>query len=96
MNSVHQFGEDREEDGSVKQRSSFDVAKEYVKAKIVQRVSLTLSFWYSEAGTDPAGESDYTRSQDYSSCSPRFRFHKDEKYHDYQGEGDCKRERGSV
>lgn len=42
MNSVHQFGEDREEDGSVKQRSSLDVAKEYVKAKIVQRVSLPL------------------------------------------------------
>ncbi|GAA5841631.1 hypothetical protein JCM5353_002754 [Sporobolomyces roseus] len=38
MNSLHQFGDDREEDGSVKQRSSLDVAKEYVKAKIVQRI----------------------------------------------------------
>jgi len=42
MNSLHQFEDDIEEDGSVRQRSSLDVAKEYVKAKVVQRVGLSL------------------------------------------------------
>lgn len=45
MNRVVSFKDSTEDYASSRERNSLGVMKEYVKAKVVQRVSLALSFY---------------------------------------------------